>query len=37
MLNDKNKFGISKRSHLIKPLQGIVRNHNMGNKMEKAN
>ncbi len=34
--NDKNTFGISKRSHLVKPFQTIVINQNMGNIMEKT-
>jgi hypothetical protein len=37
MKSDKNTFGISKRSHPIRPLQTIARNQNMGNKMVKEN
>jgi hypothetical protein len=35
MQNDKNTFGISKRSHPTIPFQTIVINQNMGNVMEK--
>jgi hypothetical protein len=37
MQNDKNAFVISKRSHPIKPPQAVVRNQNMGIRMEKTN
>jgi hypothetical protein len=38
MQNDKNTFGIFKRSHPARPWpQAIARNQNMGNKMEKTN
>jgi hypothetical protein len=37
MQNDKNAFGISKRSHPIKLLQVITINQNMGFKVEKIN
>ncbi len=32
-----NTFGISKKSHLARPLQEVARNQNMMNKMEKEN
>jgi hypothetical protein len=34
MQNDKNTFGIFKRSHPTRPLQAIVINQNMGNIVE---
>jgi hypothetical protein len=37
MQNDKNTFGISKRSHLATPLQVIAINQNMGIILEKTN
>ncbi len=37
MWNVKNTFGISKRSHPIKPIQEVARNQNMGIRMEKKN
>ncbi len=35
MQNDKNAFGISKRSHLARPFQAVTRNQNMEIRMEK--
>jgi hypothetical protein len=37
MQNDKNTFGISKKSHPTKPAQVVVKNQNVGIKMEKTN
>jgi len=37
MQNDKNTFGISKRSHPAIPFQAIAKNQNMGIRMEKMN
>jgi hypothetical protein len=37
MKNNKNTFGISKRSHPARPLQTIARNKNMGIKLETKN
>ncbi len=37
MWNDKNTFGISKKSHPTIPPQAVARNQNMGIKMEKTN
>jgi hypothetical protein len=37
MRNDKNAFGISKRSHPTRPPQIVAKNQNMGIRMEKTN
>ncbi len=37
MWNDKNAFEISKRSHLTRPPQAVVKNQNTGIRMEKTN
>ncbi len=37
MWNDKNAFGISKRSHLTRPPQAVVKNQNTWIRMEKTN
>ncbi len=35
MQNDKNTFGISKKSHRTRPFQVIAKNQNMGSEWKK--